>query len=211
MGYNRGIHETSSRGCTLMHPGLSNSVGGAATMLHDNPDVSSLKVCTKCGQAKPLSEFYQYGSGKRAGRYIARCRVCTDAQLRKWRAANPERIKEVKREGHLRERIKNADNAEHHKRRREYQSEYYARNSDRIKATVQRHIAKYPQRHAARMEVGNAIHRGDLPHPTTLLCLRCGGPAAEYHHASYEPADWLKVEPLCSTCHGKEHRRNNNA
>lgn len=45
-----------------------------------------MKVCTKCGQDRPLDEYYNKGRGK-----TSRCKTCIDAKNREWYARNPTR------------------------------------------------------------------------------------------------------------------------
>lgn len=62
------------------------------------------KRCSACGEDKPLTEFYRRGDDP--NRYRSQCKTCiearTDKEARKqraaqWRAANPERAKELNR------------------------------------------------------------------------------------------------------------------
>lgn len=54
----------------------------------------------------------------------------------------------------------------------------------------------------AHYAVNKAVERGELPHPSTVQCLRCGKPAEDYHHHhGYQPESWLDVEPYCTSCH----------
>lgn len=54
---------------------------------------SRLKACIRCGETKPLSEFYAYGyttrQGKAGVRYESRCRPCSRTRRRERSAANP--------------------------------------------------------------------------------------------------------------------------
>lgn len=60
----------------------------------------------------------------------------------------------------------------------------------------------------ARSEVKKAIIRGDLAPLILRKCTICGENAKEYHHhKGYEKKYWLDVIPLCSKCHGLEHRK----
>jgi hypothetical protein len=47
-----------------------------------------VKTCTKCGQAKPLAEFWPDRSKKNG--YMARCKTCKAKAVREYRAANPD-------------------------------------------------------------------------------------------------------------------------
>lgn len=53
------------------------------------------RVCRKCGQEKPLSEFVKDKTC--ALGYSHTCKQCNAERNRKWRAANPEKIREYKR------------------------------------------------------------------------------------------------------------------
>jgi hypothetical protein len=71
--------------------------------------------------------------------------------------------------------------------------------------------AKYPEKAAARRALANAIKGGDIVKPA--VCQSCGSPATgrnlHGHHKDYSKA--LKVDWLCTACHGDEHRRENEA
>lgn len=53
----------------------------------------------------------------------------------------------------------------------------------------------------AHSKVARAIHRGDLPPPTELLCSDCAKPASEYDHRDYTAP--LAVEAVCRSCNCK--------
>lgn len=53
------------------------------------------RVCRKCGQEKPLSEFVKDKTC--ALGYSHTCKQCNAERNRKWRAANPEKVLECKR------------------------------------------------------------------------------------------------------------------
>ena len=57
----------------------------------------------------------------------------------------------------------------------------------------------------AHNAVGRAILRRELPPIASCECLACGDRADFYHHPSYAPQDWLRVVPLCGSCHGLLH------
>lgn len=69
------------------------------------------RVCRKCGQEKPLSEFVKDKTC--ALGYSHTCKQCNAERNRKWRAANPEKVLECKRkwreilsDGYLRYKLK---------------------------------------------------------------------------------------------------------
>lgn len=53
-------------------------------------DKSTTKRCGKCGEYKPLDQFY--ASKKKCGRG-SRCKICSREFAAAWRAANPEKAK----------------------------------------------------------------------------------------------------------------------
>lgn len=61
----------------------------------------------------------------------------------------------------------------------------------------------------AQYAVGNALRDGKLERPT--ICEHCGASEKKIqgHHWSYLPEHWLDVIWLCTSCHGKEHKRLN--
>lgn len=55
-------------------------------MSHSIPNPPALKTCTKCSQSKPITEYYLFKSGKRAGWRNGYCRECTNASKQQWSA-----------------------------------------------------------------------------------------------------------------------------
>jgi hypothetical protein len=54
----------------------------------------------------------------------------------------------------------------------------------------------------ARSRVRRLVWSGWLPRVTTLHCVHCGGPAAEYdHYLGYGTAHHTAVWPVCRPCH----------
>ena len=50
------------------------------------------RVCRKCGQEKPLSEFVKNKTSALGRKHI--CKQCNTELVLKWRAANLERVRE---------------------------------------------------------------------------------------------------------------------
>ena len=78
------------------------------------------RVCRKCGQEKPLSEFVKDKTC--ALGYSHTCKQCNAERNRKWRAANPEKVLEYKRKRY-------AANPE---KAREYKRKRYAANPEKV-------------------------------------------------------------------------------
>ncbi len=55
-----------------------------------------MKRCTKCKQEKPLAEFHKHKAGK--GGKSSRCKVCSCAKTKKYRAEHKEQVKQYDRE-----------------------------------------------------------------------------------------------------------------
>ncbi len=78
------------------------------------------RVCRKCGQEKPLSEFVKDKTC--ALGYSHTCKQCNAERNRKWRAANPEKVLECKRKRY-------AANPE---KVREYNRKWCAANPEKV-------------------------------------------------------------------------------
>lgn len=74
------------------------------------------KVCTKCGEAKPLSEYPTYSRRGRPYRKL-RCRPCIAAYARQWRTAQPGRLERIAAQKVAKY---HADPESHRKRVRDY-------------------------------------------------------------------------------------------
>lgn len=145
-------------------------------MSHSTPQPSALKVCTKCGESKPLTEFHQRGKSLRPA-----CKACTNAQNRS--------IYEKNHDNHL-----------------ETKRRYRLENPGARRETVRAYDDRHREKRKAHAAVKHEINRGGLPRAADCTCYLCGEPAAIYHHHSYARQHWLDVKPMCRVCHGKEHR-----
>lgn len=191
---------------------------------------SALKVCNKCKQAKPLSEFTQRKSGKRAGTYEGHCKECMRLASAEYRAQHPERAREsCARSAEKNREQRNADyrvrlaaDAAYRKKRNDKSRRWRDQNRQRIadynakrfddqpeamRSAIKSSQRKYPERHSARKAVNYAIQVGKLPPASTLVCAGCQeAQAAHYHHHSgYSEEHKLDVIALCTQCHGKAH------
>ena len=79
------------------------------------------RVCRKCGQEKPLSEFVKDKTCALGYRHT--CKQCNAERNRKWRATNPEKVRECNRKWR-------AANPE---KMREYKRKQYAANPEKIR------------------------------------------------------------------------------
>jgi hypothetical protein len=134
------------------------------------------KRCFKCGDVRPLDDFYshpQMGDG-----HLNKCKPCTRKDAREHRLANPEKVRE-------RERTKKRTPA----------------SRDRASRYLREWQAAHPERREAHIVVGNAIRDGRL---AKQPCAFCGTPEpVEAHHHDY--AKPLDVTWLCKPCHRRFH------
>lgn len=140
------------------------------------------KGCPSCGETKRLDKFHKDRSRKNGiTTYCAQCRNAT--QLRKYH-----------------------ENRDEMKRKMRAWSQTPQGKASQLKRK-KRYIEKYPERWEAFKFLRYCISKGAIPPVNSLICKHCGEQAEEYHHyAGYEPSNWLKIIPLCISCHKIEHR-----
>ncbi len=173
-------------------------------------EADSTKRCTKCRRELPTASF-RADRRTRPDGTRSHCKECEKAyrestkdQMRKWREANAAKIRaEQKRwERENRQKVRATKNR------------YYQRNRDRIKLETPPHSydpeayqrARGPKLRA-RDAVNRAVRLGKIPRARDCDCVDCGHSAAHYDHVhGYAKDDWLRVEPVCTTCHGKRAR-----
>jgi hypothetical protein len=134
------------------------------------------KCCFKCGDTKPLDEFYahpQMGDG-----HLNKCKDCAKKDIRQHRIKNPEKVREYDRQR--------------------------ARLPHRFEERMRRH-AEYaeanPEKRAAHWALGRAVRDGKVQ---KLPCAFCGeAENLEAHHHDYSKP--LDVTWLCRPCHRRFH------
>ena len=132
------------------------------------------KVCFKCKQEKPISDFYKHHSMK-DGR-LNKCKDCTKEDVRARRRRD--------------------DSVREYDRRR-YQENPERRRKNR--AACKERYAADPIRAKARYSLNNAVRDGRIDKPDR--CSRCNSKERriEAHHEDYTKP--LEVIWLCSLCH----------
>lgn len=135
----------------------------------------SEKRCFKCGETKPLTDFYKHP--RMADGHVNKCKTCNKSDVWHHRKDNIERIREYDRER--------------------------SKRPERV-AKTQRNTAeyreKYPERYAANTAVNNALRSGELE---KWPCLCCGDDKVEAHHPDYSSP--LSVVWLCAAHHKEIH------
>ena len=132
------------------------------------------KVCFKCKEEKPRSEFYPHK--RMADGLLGKCKECTKRDVREDRRYSP--------------------NA------RAYDKRRYTEDPERkrkLAEGVKRRRRENPKKTKARNAVHNAVRDGRLIKPPH--CSRCGirGVKIEGHHEDYSKP--LEVRWLCTLCH----------
>jgi len=110
-----------------------------------------VKICSKCGEEKGLSEFGAQKGGKDGLR--AHCKVCRRAVMKRWQTANPEKVKAIHRKAD-----KNYKTA-HPERVRASKIKWQTENLEKAKASWRNWCKKNPEK--ARV----AIYRWNAENP----------------------------------------------
>ena len=107
------------------------------------------RVCRKCGQEKPLSEFVKDKTC--ALGYSHTCKQCNAERNRKWRAANPEKVLEYNRKW----RAANPEKVLEYNRKwcaanpekvLEYKRKRYAANPEKVREYKRKRYAANPEK-----------------------------------------------------------------
>ena len=153
-----------------------------------DPNHPRSKVCSKCGEEKPLPEFYLK---RRLGRRVAECKACMRERKRRHYLGNRSAVLARVRQ------YRTTHREEHLAARRRYRAA--ARTRARTKE------GKSSQHDARKQMVRQATHLlrklGLLP--LAENCAVCGGQPTEHHHLDYTSP--FAVVSLCRSCHMGGH------
>lgn len=152
------------------------------------------KICSLCSLEKPITEFH-FRKDSLDG-YYSSCKECR-------RAYNRERY-ERKRTLVLEQKKTYWQNNKERITERRKNPESIRKQNQRYRIRRATDVEIHKKLKANR-ETNKAVRKGLLPNPKTCLCAKCGNPAVEYHHHSYEIEYWLDVIPVCHTCHMNIH------
>jgi len=135
-----------------------------------------MKKCFKCGEVKPLDDFYKHS--QMADGHVNKCIVCNKKDVHEHRVLQIDKIREYDRErGSTKKRIE--------------------RNSARMKIYKKEH----PEKVKARAKANDAVRCGKM---VKKPCAVCGTTKRiEKHHPDY--AKPLEVVFLCSVHHKRAH------
>ena len=154
-----------------------------------------MKVCFKCGETKPLAEYYAHK--QMADGHLNKCKICTKKDANKHRAENLEYCKDYDR--------KRIDQPSRIAKRKEIAERW--KNDPELKEKMRLSrivwLEKNTIKRAAHIITGNAIRDGKLVKQPCIVC----GEDAEAHHEDYNyPMD---VVWYCKKHHGERHRQIN--
>lgn len=144
------------------------------------------KKCFKCGETKPLSDFYKHP--KMADGHVNKCKECNKKDVRENRSKNIEYFREYDRE-----------------RSKDHTSMRYMKRMGFRVNRINYGFVDPSLKKKANYAVSNAIRDNRLFRPN--YCEHCGreGPP-EAHHPSYAEDMRLSVIWLCTSCHGVVHQ-----
>jgi len=153
-----------------------------------------MKKCFKCGELKPLSDFYKH-PGMSDGR-VNKCKECNKKDVRENRADKVEYYRTY-------DQKRFQEDSQVSARHRRYQQTDSGKESMR-KSALKWQDANSSKR-AANVILGNAVRNGKIEKPDT--CSECGdGGRIHGHHEDY--AYPMSVRWLCPACHVAWHREN---
>lgn len=146
------------------------------------------KACFKCGESKPISQFYRHPM--MADGHLGKCKECARLDVAANRQLKIARYREFDKQ-----RANRPDRVE---ARREYNRTPRGRKAHA--EACKWHSKLHPDRARARYAVNNAIRDGKIQRQ---LCEVCGA-KAEAHHEDYSRP--LEVRWLCEPHHKARHR-----
>jgi len=144
-----------------------------------------MKICFKCGEGKPLSEYYKHP--KMGDGYLGKCKSCTKSDAHKRHLEKSKDIVWVESELE-RHRIKAQ------KARNENKASPASKDANR------NWRLRNNEKYKAHAKVQCAIKRGDLKKEN---CMVCGDEKTEAHHEDYSRP--LYVMWLCKKHHMQRH------
>jgi hypothetical protein len=146
------------------------------------------KRCFKCGQRRPIGEFYKHP--QMADGRLNKCRDCTREDVSKNR---------IERIAYYRQYDRHRASMPHRVSARKAYKETEAGKMAHKRAT-KAYQANRPDRKAAHITLGSAIRDGRVLRQPCLVC----GEKAEAHHPDYSRP--LDVVWLCKEHHTEVHR-----
>jgi hypothetical protein len=149
------------------------------------------KICRKCGEEKPVTEFYVHK--QMADGYLNICKCCVKLRVKKHRSEN-DSVREYDRRRYWEDPAR----MEYSKKQRK---EWYTNNKEKSFNNAKKYIKQNPEKRKAHHMVSNAIRSGKLLKQPCKIC----GEKAHAHHEDYSKP--LEVQWLCPTHHMRHHHK----
>lgn len=189
------------------------------------------KICSACGQTKPLSEYYRHPTN--ADRLDKKCKECRKTASRKWKADNRDRARETDRL--WREANRERSNA-HSRKWRSVNRERHlalcrrwnAANRDRRRANLARwkemnpgRLAKWYRQRRAKASQGPHYSEAEWHALLAVYGYRCVACGVEAQHTAEGfltpdhvipvcmsgPNSIDNIQPLCLDCNRRKNGR----
>lgn len=135
------------------------------------PTIWNVKKCSKCGEQKPLTDYYEQATCKGGRR--PDCKTCVCQREHEKRVADPEKFKAYEKARYARDKEKRKTKAR----------EYYAANREAGKAVRRKHYAANRDTYLAYSAKRKAAKRAveHVPYTRTEIYERDGGHCRECH------------------------------
>lgn len=152
--------------------------------------------CKSCGLEKDPSLFYNGIKSE--------CKECVKTRTKRNRREKLEYYQEYDRNRSNKEE-RNQQTIQRVNKNYSEDLEFKQKIQETKRAWAERNQDKRKAQYA----ISNALRDGDLVRPD--CCSHCGTSEKKIqgHHWTYLPEHWLDVIWLCTSCHGKEHKRLN--
>lgn len=165
------------------------------TTIQDRIQTPLEKICIKCNELLPLTDFGRCKANKDG--LLNTCRECKSKYNKIYKNKNKLKIRKTMFDW----RVNNRD------KMKEYNEKWRKINKKHILGYNYEYLIKYPERHNAHMFIHRMLKQGILE---VKPCEVCGNVNAEAHHyLGYEKKHWLDVKWLCESHHRQEHVRIN--
>lgn len=147
--------------------------------------MTKLKKCTKCGELKPLDEFYRNKRTADGRRY--NCKKCSDEYSDEWIEKNRDKVRERERERYY--RYRDADPEGFYAKKREANKRYREKYPEKSRE-VQRN---YKRRHAEKYnEISKQWYEENKEHAKLLMRERARLKRNWYEKHGVEPGPELR-------------------